>query len=110
MQKNNFINWIHKNLENYIRTDSELIIITSNPFAFKNIVRVLLGKKPKTNENHIVWFNENNIFKLAKRFKFYKKELHYFDWNTSLIIKQKIISLAGIFNKYFHQSLAIFLH
>jgi 2-polyprenyl-3-methyl-5-hydroxy-6-metoxy-1,4-benzoquinol methylase len=96
-----------ENLKNYMHTDSELIITTPNPFAFNNIIRVLIGKKPKTNEDHTAWFDETNLHQLAKRFKFHIKEQHYFTWNTNPVVKQKIINLAGNFNKYFHQSLVI---
>jgi hypothetical protein len=85
------------------------VITTPNPFCFNNIIRVLLGKKVNTFEDHTVWLDENNFKQLAKRFNFDIKNIYYTTFNPNLNMKQKIIYSLGRVNKYLHQNLVVVL-
>ena len=98
-----------ENLKNYMKEDTELIITTPNPFSFNNIVRVLLGKKVNTFEDHTVWLDESNFKQLAKRFNFDIKEVHYITFNPQSSFKQKLIYTIGNINKYLYQNLVVVL-
>ncbi|WP_169754222.1 class I SAM-dependent methyltransferase [Campylobacter curvus] len=98
-----------ENIKKYMSSDSEFIISTPNITSFNNIVRVLLGKKVNTLEDHTVWMDENNFHQFAKRYGFKIIEIHYCTFNPKSGLRQSIINFMGNINKYFHQNFIVVL-
>lgn len=97
------------NIKNYMDGNTEFIITTPNLMSFNNIIRVLLGKRVNTLDDHTVWIDEVNFKQLAKKYGYKITEVKYFTFDGSKGFKQKLIGLAGGVNKYFNQNILVIL-